>query len=159
MLPEREVLSAISKHRSEGKTIVFTNGCFDLLHPGHIKLLEFAKSKGDILVVGLNTDDSVRRLKGETRPIVGEKDRAIVLSALEHVDYVVLFDEDTPLKLIEKVLPHVLVKGQDYTRETVVGHEIVEGHGGRVELSPLVEGLSTSKIVDRVKRRHDTNYE
>ena len=147
-------LSDIERERRAGKKIVFTNGCFDLLHPGHIQLLEFAKSKGDILVVAVNTDASVKRLKGPTRPIVNEENRAAVLQALRHVDYVTLFDEDTPLELITLILPDILVKGADYTKDKVVGRKIVEEHGGRIELAPLLKGASTTKIVEKVKKNH-----
>jgi D-beta-D-heptose 7-phosphate kinase / D-beta-D-heptose 1-phosphate adenosyltransferase len=129
--------------------IGFTNGCFDLLHPGHIKLLTEARAKCDRLVVGLNGDASVTRLKGEGRPMQGVHARAEVLAALEAVDLVVIFDEDTPLELIRRIRPKVLVKGGDYRREEVVGRELVEGDGGEVILIDLVPGFSTSRIVRR----------
>ena len=136
--------------RADGRRVVFTNGCFDLLHVGHIRYLQRARALGDCLILGLNSDASVRRLKGEKRPLIGEQDRAHVLAALACVDHVVLFDDDTPLELIRAIRPDVLVKGGDYTREGVVGHEIVEEGGGRVELIPVVEGASTSRIVERI---------
>ena len=130
-----------------GERIVFTNGCFDILHIGHIRLLEQARRKGDRLIVGLNSDDSVRRLKGPLRPIVAEQERARVLAALSSVDAVVVFDEDTPLRLIEAIRPDVLVKGGDYTEDTVVGAREVRAWGGRVELIPLVGNVSTSRLI------------
>jgi D-beta-D-heptose 7-phosphate kinase/D-beta-D-heptose 1-phosphate adenosyltransferase len=127
--------------------VVFTNGCYDLLHAGHVQTLQFARSKGDLLVVGLNSDRSVRRLKGPGRPILPQADRSRVLAALEAVDYVVLFDEDTPAALVKALRPDVLVKGEDYKGKEVVG----SAHAGRVELAPLVKGLSTSDIVRRIR--------
>jgi D-beta-D-heptose 7-phosphate kinase/D-beta-D-heptose 1-phosphate adenosyltransferase len=140
----------VAEWRASGETIVFTNGCFDLLHVGHITLLEDCRRFGSKLVLGLNTDMSVSRLKGPTRPIVGENERARVMSALAAVDAVVLFDEETPLELIRSLKPNVLVKGGDYTVETVVGHEDVIASGGRVEIVPTVEGFSTTNIVKKM---------
>lgn len=140
----------VSEWRAAGETVVFTNGCFDLLHVGHIALLEDCRRFGSKLVLGLNTDDSVSRLKGPSRPIVGQRERARVMAALAAVDAVVLFDEETPLRLIEALQPDVLVKGGDYTVDTVVGHEFVQSHGGRVEIVPTVEGFSTSNIVKKL---------
>ncbi len=137
--------------RKRGLRIGFTNGCFDLLHPGHVKLLREARAACDRLVVGLNSDASVVRLKGEGRPLQPQQARSDVIAALEAVDLVVIFDEDTPLKLIERVIPNVLVKGADYKRETVVGHEFVEAHGGEVVLVQLAAGHSTTDIVKRSK--------
>jgi D-beta-D-heptose 7-phosphate kinase/D-beta-D-heptose 1-phosphate adenosyltransferase len=132
---------------------VFTNGVFDLLHAGHIALLEAARAAGDALVVGVNTDASVRRLgKGPDRPLVAEGERARLLAALAAVDCVVLFDEDTPLALIERLRPDVLVKGADYAREAIVGAAEVEGWGGRVVRVPLVEGKSTTELVRKLRR-------
>ena len=134
--------------------VVFTNGCFDLLHPGHVTCLEQARSLGDALVVGVNTDASVRRLaKGPGRPITPEADRAFLVAALESVDAVTLFDEDTPLELISRLLPDVLVKGGDYAPHQVVGREVVEGAGGRVVILPLLEGYSTTTLLRRLKER------
>lgn len=144
-------MERVKELKKEGKKIVFTNGCFDLLHIGHITYLKHARSLGDILVVGLNTDRSVRAIKGKNRPIIPEEERSHVLAALECVDYVILFDEDTPVKLIREVCPDVLVKGADYTKEQVVGHDIVESYGGSVTLIPLIEGNSTSDIIKRIK--------
>ena len=136
--------------RAAGETIVFTNGCFDLLHVGHITLLEDCRRFGSKLILGLNADSSVSRLKGPTRPIVSERERARVMAALAAVDAVVLFSEDTPLELISALRPDVLVKGGDYTLETVIGHELVLAQGGRVEIVPTVEGFSTTNLVKRL---------
>src|SRR6201999_2745107 len=143
------IRSRVAEWRASGETIVFTNGCFDLLHVGHITLLEDCHRFGSKLVLGLNTDDSVSRLKGPSRPIVGERERARVMAALAAVDAVVLFDEDTPLELIRALRPDVLVKGGDYTVATVVGHEEVAADGGRVEIVPTVEGFSTTNIMKK----------
>jgi len=137
--------------RTRGETIVFTNGCFDLLHAGHVIYLERARREGDRLILGLNTDDSVRRLKGPARPILSQRDRARVLAALTSVDAVVLFDEDTPLHLIHALRPDVLAKGADYTEDQVVGAREVKSWGGRVALIPYVEGFSTSGIIRRIE--------
>jgi D-beta-D-heptose 7-phosphate kinase/D-beta-D-heptose 1-phosphate adenosyltransferase len=140
----------VAEWRAAGETIVFTNGCFDLLHIGHVTLLEDCRTFGSKLVLGLNTDAGVRRLKGPSRPVVGERERARVMSALAAVDAVVLFDEDTPIELIRALKPDVLVKGGDYAVETVVGHEDVIAAGGRVEIVPIVEGFSTSNIIRKL---------
>ncbi|MBI5373852.1 MAG: D-glycero-beta-D-manno-heptose-7-phosphate kinase [Candidatus Schekmanbacteria bacterium] len=136
--------------KGKRKKIVFTNGCFDILHMGHIYLLQKAKSFGDVLIVGINTDSSIRRIKGEKRPLIGEDERARVLSALACVDYVTFFDEDTPIDIIKKITPDVLVKGGDYKKNEVVGAGYVDNHGGRVELVPVVNGLSTSNIIEKI---------
>jgi D-beta-D-heptose 7-phosphate kinase/D-beta-D-heptose 1-phosphate adenosyltransferase len=143
----------VRRRREAGQSVVFTNGCFDLLHPGHVRLLKQAAAEGDYLVVGLNSDASVRRLKGPTRPINTESARAEVVSALECVDAVTVFDEDTPLSLIEAISPDVLVKGGDYRPEEVVGREHVEATGGRLVIIPLVAGHSTSNLVLRAAER------
>jgi D-beta-D-heptose 7-phosphate kinase/D-beta-D-heptose 1-phosphate adenosyltransferase len=137
--------------RKQDLRIGFTNGCFDILHPGHVKLLTAARATCDRLIVGLNSDASVKRLKGADRPVQNERARSEVLAALEAVDLVVLFDEDTPLNLITQVKPGVLVKGADYTREQVVGHEIVEAHGGEVRLVEILQGFSTTSLVERAR--------
>jgi D-beta-D-heptose 7-phosphate kinase/D-beta-D-heptose 1-phosphate adenosyltransferase len=147
VLSLERLLTRVGSWRSRGQRIVFTNGCFDILHIGHIHLLEEARRKGDRLIVGLNTDDSVRRLKGPLRPIVRERERAQVLAALSAVDAVVLFDESTPLHLVEAIRPDVLVKGGDYSEEAVVGAREVRSWGGRVELIPLVAGVSTTRLI------------
>ncbi|MGD9975159.1 MAG: bifunctional D-glycero-beta-D-manno-heptose-7-phosphate kinase/D-glycero-beta-D-manno-heptose 1-phosphate adenylyltransferase HldE [Desulfatirhabdiaceae bacterium] len=141
----------IKAWQTAGNRIVFTNGCYDLLHPGHIHLLNQSRMLGDRLVVGLNTDASVRRLKGDSRPIVTERDRAAILGALSSVDMVVLFDEDTPLLLIAALQPDILVKGNDYRLDQVVGRDVVEAYGGQVCLVPLLQGYSTTGIVERMK--------
>jgi D-beta-D-heptose 7-phosphate kinase/D-beta-D-heptose 1-phosphate adenosyltransferase len=140
--------------RERRQRIVFTNGCFDLMHVGHVQYLQKARSFGDLLVLGLNSDASVRRLKGEKRPLINQDERAHLLAALDCIDYVVIFDEDTPLRLIAAVRPDVLVKGGDYTRDGVVGHEEVESWGGRVELVQFVDGRSTSGIIETILLRY-----
>jgi D-beta-D-heptose 7-phosphate kinase/D-beta-D-heptose 1-phosphate adenosyltransferase len=146
----------INEWRRQGLRIGFTNGCFDLLHPGHIKVLTGARGACDRLVVGLNSDASVKRLKGEGRPVQDEHARAGVLASLEAVDLVVIFPQDTPLELIHRIRPKVLVKGSDYQRETVVGHEVVEAEGGEVVLIDLLPGHSTSALVERSRERRTT---
>ncbi len=136
--------------RQSGKLIVFTNGCFDLIHPGHLEILERAREMGDCLFVGVNSDDSVARLKGPTRPVQSLECRTAILSSLRSVDCVIPFSEDTPLKLIEKILPDILVKGGDYTTGQVVGGEVVTANGGRVEIVPLLEGHSTTAIIRKI---------
>ncbi len=147
------ILEEVRRRRESGQSVVFTNGCFDLLHPGHIRLLRQASALAGFLIVGLNSDDSVRLLKGPNRPINSEDARAEVLGALECVDAVVIFDDETPIDLITSILPEVLVKGGDYRPEEVVGREEVESAGGRLVLIPLVEGHSTTKMVLRVSDR------
>jgi D-beta-D-heptose 7-phosphate kinase/D-beta-D-heptose 1-phosphate adenosyltransferase len=141
--------------RRPGGKVVFTNGCFDVLHFGHAHLLQFARARGDFLVLGLNTDDSVRRQKGPGRPFVSDEQRAYMLSLYPFVDAVVLFDEDTPLALIEALRPDVLVKGGDYTPETVVGRDLVESYGGEVVICPRIDGLSTTDLVRKIRARRD----
>ncbi|MEM9915155.1 MAG: D-glycero-beta-D-manno-heptose 1-phosphate adenylyltransferase [Planctomycetota bacterium] len=148
--PPEALYRELDAYRKQGRSIVFTNGCFDILHAGHVAYLRAAAAHGDLLVVGLNSDDSIKRLKGEDRPVNHEADRVMVLSELQSIDYIVVFDEDTPIALIEAIKPDVLAKGADYTRETVVGHEVVEAHGGRVELIDLVEGRSTTNIIRKI---------
>jgi D-beta-D-heptose 7-phosphate kinase / D-beta-D-heptose 1-phosphate adenosyltransferase len=135
------------------KRVVFTNGCFDLIHAGHVRFLEDAAGEGEVLVVALNSDASIRRLKGPERPIQDERDRAALLAALQAVSYVVLFDEDTPLELIRRLRPDVLVKGADYTVQTVVGAELVQSYGGRVVLAPIMADRSTSNTIARIVER------
>jgi D-beta-D-heptose 7-phosphate kinase / D-beta-D-heptose 1-phosphate adenosyltransferase len=149
--PGRELEAQLSDWRKQDLRIGFTNGCFDILHPGHVKVLTAARGACDRLIVGLNSDASVKRLKGEGRPVQAERARAEVLAALEAVDLVAIFEEDTPLRLIEQIKPTVLVKGGDYTREQVVGHEIVEAHGGEVVLVEVLAGFSTTSLVDRAR--------
>ncbi|HEX8915699.1 MAG TPA: D-glycero-beta-D-manno-heptose 1-phosphate adenylyltransferase [Humisphaera sp.] len=145
-----QLLPELARHRGAGRKIVFTNGCFDLIHLGHVKYFRFAKAQGDLLVVGVNTDASIRRLKGSKRPIVNEDDRVEVLQELESIDYLVLFDEDTPIDLITAVRPDVLVKGADYAKTQVVGWDFVEASGGSVALAPLIDGRSTSNVIGRI---------
>ena len=149
VVPLELLLARVAGWRARGLQVVFTNGCFDLLHIGHIELLEQARHMGDRLIVAVNSDDSVRRIKGSERPLVQEQDRARILAALAVVDAVVMFDESTPLHLIEMIRPDVLVKGGDYTEDEVVGATEVRGWGGRVELVPLVAGSSTTNLIER----------
>ncbi len=142
--------------REEGKKVVFTNGCFDIIHKGHIHLLKRAKKLGDVLIVGLNSDSSIRRIKGKGRPIFSEKDRAFVLSSVDAVDYIVIFDEDTPLKLIKAIEPDVLVKGSDWKKNSIVGREIVESLGGRVVRIPVLKGFSTTSIIKKLRKYEKT---
>ncbi|PZP84646.1 MAG: bifunctional heptose 7-phosphate kinase/heptose 1-phosphate adenyltransferase [Azospirillum brasilense] len=150
ILPLATACDVVANHKREGLSVGFTNGCFDIMHAGHISLLLDAKSRCDKLFVGLNTDASVRGLKGPTRPVNAEMDRAQILAALSMVDGVVLFDEETPLNLIRALQPDVLMKGADYTKEQVVGWELVESYGGRVELIPLKDGYSTTGIIKKM---------
>lgn len=136
--------------RFKGQKMVFTNGCFDILHRGHIHLLSKAAELGDVLIVGMNSDDSVRKLKGADRPLQDEATRASVLASLFYVSTVVVFDEETPLELIKMISPDLLVKGGDYRPENIVGTDWVKGYGGKVEIVPLLEGYSTSKVIRRL---------
>jgi rfaE bifunctional protein nucleotidyltransferase chain/domain len=147
------LLRRLRELRRAGKRIVFTNGCFDLLHPGHVRYLRAARRLGDVLVVAINSDRSVRRIKGPQRPIVSERDRAEVLAALEMVDFVTIFDDDTPLALIERIVPDVLVKGGDWPVHAIVGGEIVRAHGGSVRSLPFARGYSTSALIERIVRQ------
>jgi rfaE bifunctional protein nucleotidyltransferase chain/domain len=149
-----DIAEYLDRARAEGRRVVFTNGCFDLLHSGHIRVLQRARAEGDLLVVGLNSDDSVRRLKGSKRPILPQDERAAILSALECVDRVLLFEEDTPLELIRRVRPDVLVKGGDWTPEQIVGREDVEAAGGRVVVIPLLAGRATTAIIETIRERY-----
>ena len=144
----------LSRWRLLGKTVAFTNGCFDIVHQGHIASLSDAAREADFLVVGLNSDASTCRLKGENRPINDQHARATVMAALLMVDAVILFEEDTPLNLINAIRPDVLVKGADYKKEDVVGWNLVEGWGGRVALAPLIDGKSTSSLIQRIIEKH-----
>jgi len=147
-----ELIALLGRARRGSRRVVFTNGCFDLLHPGHIRTLEEARSLGDVLVVGLNRDASVRKAKGEARPVIGEDERAELLAALEAVDFVVLFGEPTPRELIAELLPDVLVKGADWGSNEIVGREEVEAAGGRVVSVALEPGHSTSGILERIRK-------
>ena len=137
--------------RTRGKTVVFTNGCFDLLHRGHLHILREAKAYGDLLIVGINSDRSVKMIKGPDRPVVPEPDRAELIAALEMVDYVVLFDEPDPYKTIEALKPNVLVKGGDWSMDKIIGSDIVEREGGRVAVIPYLRGFSTTEIIERIR--------
>jgi D-beta-D-heptose 7-phosphate kinase/D-beta-D-heptose 1-phosphate adenosyltransferase len=149
------LLPELQHHRASGKKIVFTNGCFDLIHLGHVKYFQFAKAQGDLLVVAVNTDSGVRILKGEKRPLINEEDRLGVLEELESIDYLIRFSDQTPLRLIEMIRPDILVKGADYKKEQVVGWDVVEGYGGTVALAPLIDGRSTSALVRRILEAHN----
>lgn len=151
IVPLEVLQQRLKELRKQGMKIVFTNGCFDLVHLGHVDYLEKSKAKGDILVVGLNSDASVKRIKGELRPIVDEKSRARLLAALEFVDFVVLFDEDTPASLITALVPDVLIKGNDYEISNIVGADFVLSNGGKVETVELVKGYSSSHIIEKIK--------
>ena len=145
-----ELVEIVRQRRARGHSVVFTNGCFDLIHRGHTRLLQQARELGDLLIVGLNSDASVRGLKGPSRPVLSQEERSEVLSALASVDYVVIFEEADPGRTIAALQPDVLVKGADWTKEEVVGRETVEGRGGRVVTIPLVEGSSTTGIIQRI---------
>jgi D-beta-D-heptose 7-phosphate kinase/D-beta-D-heptose 1-phosphate adenosyltransferase len=154
LISQELALQIAAEARKRARRIVFTNGCFDILHVGHVRYLEAAKALGDILIVGLNSDASTRRLKGNAagalRPVNSQEDRADVLCGLKSVDFVCIFDDDTPLQLILALQPDVLVKGGDYTVETVVGAREAPAWGGRVEIIPFVEGKSTSRLIERI---------
>ncbi len=145
-----QMKAILRRLRGREKRVVFTNGCFDILHVGHIRYLRKARKLGDVLVIGLNTDRSVREIKGERRPVVSEKERAEVLSALEFVDYVVLFDEPHPLLLIAALKPDVLVKGADWPKNKIIGRDVVEKVGGRVVRIPLVPGASSTGVIEKI---------
>jgi len=151
----KELLGLIKDLKRIGKRIVFTNGCFDLLHIGHIRYLEEAKTLGDVLVIGVNGDASVRKIKGPHRPILPVEERAEILSSLECVNYVTIFDETDPLELITSLLPNVLVKGGDWTKEQIVGCEVVERAGGEGVIIPFVEGTSTSNLIETILKRYE----
>ena len=141
----------VDQWKKNGNKIVFTNGCFDIIHRGHIELLASTADLGDKLIVGLNSDISIQKLKGKDRPIVDEESRAILLSALSFVDAIVLFSEDTPLKIISTLLPNVLAKGGDYEIETIIGNEIVQKNGGKVKLVSFLNGFSSTNIIEKIK--------
>jgi D-beta-D-heptose 7-phosphate kinase/D-beta-D-heptose 1-phosphate adenosyltransferase len=148
-----DAAAEVNRVRAAGGCIVFTNGVFDLLHPGHLRYLQHARGLGDILVVGVNTDRSVRTIKGETRPVTPELERAEILAALACVDIVVLFDEETPYALVRRIQPDVLVKGADWPEDRMIGRDIVEARGGRVVRVPFEDGYSTTRIVEKIKGR------
>ena len=145
-------LSEKLKQARRGKKIVFTNGCFDVLHSGHVRYLKKARSLGDLLIVGLNSDASVKKIKGRGRPVLPEAERAEILSALEAVDFVVLFNDETPEKLIKKIVPDVLAKGADWKANDIVGADVVKGAGGKIARVRLVKGKSTTNIIEKIKK-------
>lgn len=147
------IKNEIQPLQQQGKKIVFTNGCFDILHAGHVDIFQQARNLGDALVVAVNSDISIKKIKGEKRPVVPQAQRMQVLAALEAIDYVVIFDEENPLKIIKELQPDILVKGGDWTVEAIVGREIVEKKGGKVISIPLMEGISTTNIIEEVKKR------
>jgi rfaE bifunctional protein nucleotidyltransferase chain/domain len=154
VLSLNEMKSLRSKFRAEKKKVVFTNGVFDIIHSGHVDYLIKSKAAGDVLIVGLNSDSSVKKIKGNKRPILSQTERAFILSNLKPVDYVVLFDEETPAKIIEELVPDVLVKGADWSLDKIVGSEIVIANGGEVINIPFVNDQSTSKIIDVIIKRY-----
>lgn len=146
-----ELAEIAARAKTEGKAVVFTNGCFDLLHRGHVHTLREAKAQGDLLIVALNSDRSVKRIKGPRRPIMPETDRVELIAAMEMVDYVVVFDEPDPYHLINTIKPNVLVKGGDWESGKIIGADVVEQNGGRVAVIPYLKGFSTSEIIERIK--------
>lgn len=146
----RQLKKIVERLKKEGKKIVFTNGCFDILHAGHLYSLEKARKFGDVLIVGINSDNSVRKLKGKNRPIVGEKDRLYLISGFSCVDYCVMFREETPVNLIKSLKPDIIVKGADYKKEQIAGNDIVKTYGGKVMRVPLVPGKSTSSLIRKI---------
>ena len=157
VLNVHEAILRFGRAKGNGRRVVFTNGCFDLLHPGHIETLEKARNLGDALVVGVNSDRSVREMKGAGRPIVPERERAEVLAALECVDAVVIFDEPTPREIVAALLPDVLVKGGDWASDRIIGREEVEAAGGRVVSVPVVAGYSTSAMLEKIRKLDASN--
>ena len=147
-----ELTRRVDALKRDGRRVVFTNGCFDILHPGHVRMLEKARSLGDALIVGINSDSSVQEIKGPQRPLIPEAERAELLAALEAVDFVTVFDEPTPRELIAAILPAVLVKGSDWGPDEIVGREEVEAAGGEVISIPLEVGYSTTKLIERIRR-------
>lgn len=152
VLARPELKRRIGALKRDGKLVVFTNGCFDILHPGHIRMLEKARSLGDALVVGINSDPSVQEIKGPQRPVIPQDERAELLAALEAVDFVTIFDEPTPRELIAEILPAILVKGSDWGPDEIVGRAEVEGAGGKVVSITLEPGYSTTKLIERIRR-------
>lgn len=154
ILKAEEFLPIRKKLKEENKKIVFTNGCFDILHAGHVDYLNKAKRLGDILLVALNSDYSVKRIKGEKRPIVPQEERAFIISNLKCVDYVTFFDEDTPSEIIERIIPDILVKGADWSIDKIIGRDVVEANGGEVKTIGFVNFQSTSKIIETIIERY-----
>lgn len=149
-----EIIVIRTQFQDQNKRVVFTNGCFDIIHAGHIDYLSKAKALGDVMIVGLNSDDSVQRIKGKKRPILKESERAFILTNIEYVDYVVIFDQDTPEQLIAKLIPDILVKGADWDIEDIVGKDIVLANGGEVKTITFVNEQSTTKIIDIILERY-----
>ncbi len=154
IIPQNQIAEIAADLRKRGQRIVFTNGCFDLLHVGHVRYLKEARSLGDSLILGLNSDRSVREIKGPHRPLTAEDDRAEVLAALECVSYVVLFNEPDPFRLIEAIKPHILVKGADWPEEKIIGADLVRSYGGQVRRIQLVPSISTTKLIQRIVGRY-----
>lgn len=154
-----QLIKIRKKAKRDHLKVVFTNGCFDILHRGHVEYLKKAKTSGDLLIVGLNSDSSVKKLKGDKRPILPQEDRAEILASLEMVDYVCIFEEETPQKIIEALIPDVLVKGGDYTKKKIVGKKVVESHGGRVFTVKEVKGKSTKSIIKKIVARYGQGKE
>lgn len=148
-----ELKAIVAQAKGEGKTIVFTNGCFDLLHPGHLHLLREAKKLGDLLIVAMNSDRSVKKIKGPNRPILPQADRAGLIAALEMVDFVTSFDEPDPYNIVRELRPNVLVKGGDWANDKIVGREVVEENGGKVAAVPYLKGYSTTQIIERMRKK------
>lgn len=146
------LLSLVNKEKADGKSIIFTNGCFDIIHSGHVFILEQAKSKGDVLIVGLNSDASIKNFKSSSRPVCSELDRAYVLSSFSCVDYIYIFDDDTPENLIKAITPDILVKGKDYEGRDIAGSKYMLENKKRIELVDIIEGKSTSSIINRIKK-------
>jgi rfaE bifunctional protein nucleotidyltransferase chain/domain len=149
-----EIKSLRKEFKQQNKKVVFTNGVFDLIHAGHVDYLTKAKALGDVLIVGMNTDNSVRRIKGNKRPILNQDERAFLISSFKPVDYVTLFDEDTPKEIIDEIIPDILVKGADWSIDKIVGRETVEKHGGEVKTIEFVNNQSTSKIIESIKNKY-----
>lgn len=152
MLEENKILEHVTSIKKTNKKIVFTNGCFDLVHRGHIEMLASTADLGDRLIIGLNTDTSIKHLKGENRPIIDEYSRSILLASLQFIDAIVLFSENTPKKIIETIIPDVLAKGGDYNLEEIAGYDVVTKNGGMVVLVPFIDGYSTSSIIHKIKQ-------
>jgi len=152
VVSKKQIKGIVQRLKKKGKKIVFTNGCFDIIHAGHIRYLRKSKKLGDVLIVGLNSDSSVRKIKGRERPINNQRDRAEILSALEFIDYIVIFNEETPEDLIRIVLPDILVKGSDWKGKKVAGENVVKNRGGRIVFMPLLKGRSTTGLIEKIKQ-------
>jgi len=150
VVDQKQLLNIVSELKKQNKTIVTTNGCFDIIHAGHVRYLKHAKELGDVLIVCLNSDESVKRLKGSSRPLNYQDDRAEVMSALEAVNYVVIFEEDTPVDVLAKIKPNIHVKGGDYTEETLPETAVIKQGGGKIQFIPFVEGRSTTNIINKI---------